>query len=472
MIMRNITIGIVLIFSNQINAQETLCNMGSFQMHETAQIGCFGDFINDSTMVENNGVLFLTGTSGTQTLSGTGTFIFDSVVVNNSLDIAIQQELQIHDNINFTVGNLTTNRGSIDSQFVHFLAGSNYNGASDFSFIDGVATKSGNTAFDFPIGNTDELRLLTISSPDIGTDQFKAFYLNEDPDPVYSTSSMDLSCLNHVSRCEYWILNRTFGSATVSVGLNYGTSSCAIDELCDLLVARWDGTKWTNEGNGGIVGTTSSGTVTTGNGCGACGVPQEVSTFSPFSLGSSSINNALPVTLIDFKVNQKVTSVILLWETKSEINNDYYTIERSKDGMNWSYFNTVMGAGNTSKHSNYQLTDENPLNGVSYYRLAQTDYNGTKTHIGMESANFQTEKKYQIYPNPATNTFQIHFNEVDEYTPTRISLFTASGQLINIISIINSEEFISIDIQHLTPGVYYLHIRQSDELTIEKVVFI
>lgn len=458
-----------ILFSSHLFAQETIYNTGSFQMHEGAEMGCFGDFINDSALVENNGILFLTGNAGMQTFSGTGTFIFDSVSVNNSADILIEQELKIAENINFVLGNLVTNRDAIDSQYVHFLAGSDYTGVSDLSFIDGVAVKSGNTAFDFPIGDTDELRLLQISSPALITDQFKAFYLNNDPNSDYPVDSIDLTCLHHVSRCEYWILNRTAGSSAVLVGLSYAFTSCGIDIPCELLVARWDGAEWKNEGNGGVVGTMSSGIITTGDGCGDCGSPTAVSEFSPFTLGSSTLSNPLPITLIDFKVNQSESAVTLLWVTASETNNDYYTIERSQDGKNWRYLGTVEGAGNSSKTSNYELIDRDPLLGLSYYRLSQVDYDGTQKEIGIESVVFSANHAFQIQPNPASNSIQIYYNDGP---PTTISIYTSGGQLVQEIAGVTEEGFISIDVKSIPPGVYFVHIRKDNELTVEKVILI
>lgn len=467
--MRKIVIGILILCSNHFYAQEAIYNMGSFQMHDAAQMGCFGDFINDSSMIENNGVLFLTGTAGIQTFSGSGTYIFDSVEVTNADHILIEQEFKVVENVKFVLGNLATNRASIDSQFVHFLAGSNYNGASDASFIDGVAAKTGNTAFDFPVGDTDELRLVGISDPTAGTDQFKAFYLNDDPDPVYSTLAIDISCLDHVSRCEYWIVNRTIGLADVSVRLNYGVSSCGVDLLCDLLVARWNGSQWISEGNGGVTGTISNGEITTGDGCGSCGTPQLVTAFSPFTLGSFSPNNPLPITLVEFSVTQEETSAILEWETASEFNNDYYRIDRSQDGIVWNYFGTVQGAGTSSERSNYQLIDDAPLNGVSYYRLTQVDNNGTKLEIGIESLQFLEQADYRIQPNPATTVVQIYYKGV---SPTHVTLFSASGRQMNVLVNNGTNGFISIELDQVPPGVYYLNLRKNDEIVVEKIVVI
>ncbi|WP_027419598.1 T9SS type A sorting domain-containing protein [Crocinitomix catalasitica] len=467
--MRNTIIAVMALFSAQLTAQNTLYNNGSFQMHTDAKLGCFGDFMNDGTMTENNGKLYLVGDSGGQLFSGSGSFIFDSVVVNTSDDIIIEQEFKIAKNVNFTSGNLITDRAAIVSEFVHFLAGSNYNGASDASFIDGVTVKTGNTEFEFPVGDLGEMRKLKISAPDLITDQFKAFYLNDDPDSIYSTLAVDLTCLDHVSRCEYWILNRTIGIADVTVDLNYDLTSCGVNDLCDLIVSRWDGTEWVSEGNGGVVGTITSGTITTGDGCGDCGLPEDVTEFSPFTIGSASPLNPLPIELIDFQVHQNEQSVDLKWETASEINSDYFEIERSNDGVLWQFIGELEGNGNSSRPKFYNLKDYYPLMGISYYRLTQVDYDGTKEEIGVRSVNFIRDGDYRVQPIPASTSIDIYYSEV---LPTQIIIYESNGSFIRAVEVIPQDEFITVDIQDLPPGIYYIHIRENEALTVKKVVVI
>jgi hypothetical protein len=467
--MRDLLTGLILFISIQLCAQDRVYNKGAFQIHEVGKIACFGDFVNDSTIIENKGVLYIAGGGGIQTLSGDASFIFDSMVVNNPSHILIEQELRIVKNINFTLGNLITNRDSMDSHYVHFLAGSTYDGASDVSFVDGVVAKTGNTAFDFPIGDTDEFHPLTISEPDINTDQFKAYYLHQDPDADFSTTIFDGSCLDHLSNCEYWVLDRTIGSSAVSVGLFYNASSCGVDVPCDLLVARWDGTKWVSEGNGGIVGTVDTGIVSSGDGCGTCGSIQEVTDFSPFTLGSSTMSNPLPITLVDFLVSQKAATVVLHWKSESEINNDYYTIERSEDGINWHYLGVVDGAGNSSDTLHYRMIDQNPLFGVSYYRLQQVDFDGAKRELGVESVNFSFGADYTIHPNPTSGSIKIYYSA---YPPDKVVVYSDKGQLVGGVKPIEEDGFISIFLQDIPPGIYYVHLIRNNNFVIKKVLFI
>jgi len=97
--------------------------------------------------------------------------------------------------------------------------------------------------------------------------------------------------------------------------------------------------------------------------------------------------NPLPVTLTNFSAQMKNSETILSWTTASEINNNYFTVERSIDGEHFNPLKQIKGSG-TSESKNYYTTyDEIPLPGVSYYRLSQTDFNGASQIFHMVAVN-------------------------------------------------------------------------------------
>jgi hypothetical protein len=86
---------------------------------------------------------------------------------------------------------------------------------------------------------------------------------------------------------------------------------------------------------------------------------------------------ALPIELVSFEGELVDNQVQLKWTTLTEINNDYFTLERSEDAVNFNTLSTVVGNGSTINRHNYTYIDISPIEGVSYYRLKQTDYDGT-----------------------------------------------------------------------------------------------
>jgi hypothetical protein len=122
-----------------------------------------------------------------------------------------------------------------------------------------------------------------------------------------------------------------------------------------------------------------------------------------------TITSTLPIKLKSFKAHVVNNGVLVEWETAAEINNDNFSIERSTDGVIFSEIGKVKGAGNSTIVLDYSLLDENPLAGVSYYRLKQTDYDGKFEVFNPVSVNMKEKSgevnSVHVYPNPFLNTF-------------------------------------------------------------------
>lgn len=108
--------------------------------------------------------------------------------------------------------------------------------------------------------------------------------------------------------------------------------------------------------------------------------------FSTFTIsGSTGDGSALPIELIYFNATPNQKTVDLTWATASELNNDFFTVERSIDGLTWEQILTVNGAGTTNQRTNYRDIDTRPAAGLSYYRLKQTDFDGKWSYSNIQS---------------------------------------------------------------------------------------
>jgi len=331
--------------------------------------------------------------------AGTDGFTYENVIINNTSgtapQITMEGEATINGSITFTDGVIA----STTSDILVIADGATVSSASNASFVDGPVRKAGNEAFTFPVGD-DDYRAISITAPSAATDTFDAQYFATDPDGSYSRSSLGAG-MELVSQVEYWELNRgSTSSASVTVTLTWDASS-AVGDLSDLLVAHWDGSQWTSEGNGSTTGNTTSGTIQTGG---------AVSSFSPFTLGSSSTNNPLPIELISFDGHRTDDGVYLNWSTASEINNDYFTLYRSVDGVDFAPIAHITGAGNSTRTIHYQHVDVDHLTGVVYYQLEQTDFDGTSWLSQVVDIEFDSQenvKDFVVYPNPFRESFQL-----------------------------------------------------------------
>jgi hypothetical protein len=258
-----------------------------------------------------------------------------------------------------------------------------------------------------------------MSAPINTTHHFTAEYFQINPDstlPTAYTRTLKDPTLNHISACEYWMLDRTNGTSNVNVTLSWDNRSCGVSNLGDLRVARWNGALWKDHGNGGTTGTTVSGTVVTS---------APVNSFSPFTLASATRENPLPVKLLSFDAQLNNNIVDLTWQTATEINNDYFTLEKSKDGFTWIAFAEQNGAGNSNTLLNYADVDINPYTGVSYYRLKQTDYNGDYAYSNIISIN-NLDEIISVYPNPVKDILNI--NNLNETHIVKV--FAIDGRII------------------------------------------
>lgn len=124
-----------------------------------------------------------------------------------------------------------------------------------------------------------------------------------------------------------------------------------------------------------------------------------------YALASSAV--VMPIELARFDAKAKGTEVEVTWTTSSELNNDFFTIERSRDGRDYEIAGVVEGAGNSEESLSYSYTDDSPFSGRSYYRLKQTDYDGKFEYFApvmVEQDNVVTENiQLTVYPNPSLN---------------------------------------------------------------------
>ncbi len=181
--------------------------------------------------------------------------------------------------------------------------------------------------------------------------------------------------------------------------------------------------------------------------------------------------STLPVTLVDFKGSKKDDNTILLeWMTLAEVNNNYFTIERSSTGDDFKELTRVEGAGNSTSPRHYQYTDLNPSNGYNYYRLTQTDFDGTtevfKT-IGVKSnLSGSADPHLKVYPNPFSHSFKVEVDMVTDCEAT-VKLISPSGAVVysNKYDAAAGANTFDINIsKRVANGTYFLQITDNNEV--------
>lgn len=389
----------------------------------------------------------------------TGSFYLDNgiITVAEGNRIYLRSLSGIH---SWSLNNL--HRSWVEGKMIRRLAnGSNGNPSTTTNF--------------FPIGKNGKPRFVTLNSVTQTSNQdWSIEYFDTNPNAAgMNTTSWDAQ-LKKVSEREYWRIDGP-SPGSASIKLNWGEESMVDDTPAHLLtttVAEWDGSKWINKGGSGTSSGTGTGHVTAGS-------PSSFST-KYFTIGSTSETNPLPVELLYFNAKLENNKVMLNWATASEINNAFFIVERSSDGRNFDGI-ALVAAQSENGYSNtlisYQIPDENPLQGISYYRLKQTDYDGQFEYSKIVAVQRSVQANFEslLYPNPNNGEY---FNLV-------ISGFTAQeniylriidlyGKVISTQSFTADEEgklLQSIQPQtHLPKGIYIIQLEAKSGSTAVRMV--
>ncbi|WP_299822038.1 T9SS type A sorting domain-containing protein [uncultured Pontibacter sp.] len=175
----------------------------------------------------------------------------------------------------------------------------------------------------------------------------------------------------------------------------------------------------------------------------------------------AAIISPLPVTLTKFTAQVKSTTVVLNWETATEVNNDKFVVERSIDARTFEAIGSVKGAGNSNTAKSYTLIDKNPPYTMVYYRLKQIDLDGTFTYSAVVSVSLNGGMALKapaavLYPNPTKGTSYLQMSQLPADTYT-ISIYSVDGRMIKQHTLRSDVEH-TLDLSYLSSGKYILRI--------------
>ena len=182
----------------------------------------------------------------------------------------------------------------------------------------------------------------------------------------------------------------------------------------------------------------------------------------------------LPVSLLYFTaVKNSATSSLLRWETTQEINTAYFDIESSSDAVSFRKIGTATAAGNSSVPVNYSFVDHNPLPGINYYRLKQTDFDGHFIYSPARSVRFDEldARTVKYYPNPNKGILNIELSSSNASEARVINVINASGAVVNQLKISGSAgSTMQLDLSHYAKGIYFIQLRTPTLNSTERVI--
>ena len=369
-------------------------------------------------------------------------------------DITVNNHLMLENKLDMAGNTLTLTDGS--NVFPE--------GGASGQYISGTVKKKGNDAFTFPLGDGGKWARLKISASRNSGDAYTASYTNSG-----SSKSGTGSNLHSVSDVEHWDLsyNNNVASPSRDVTLYWEDASFSgISNLNDLVIAHWNtsNTEWESLGQSTTSGNTSSnGSITV----------KSVSNFSPFTFGSNSNNNSLPVELLHFTAQKNGDHVDLKWATASETNNRHFVVQKRIDDQ-WQAIGTVEGHGTaTSKHS-YKFADREYQQGnTAYYRLKQVDFDGSYDYSEVRAVSSELVEAFRLttYPNPVRDRLILTLNAVQPEKVT-VVIRNALGQqvLSRRISLQKGKNREALNLNSLKSGPYFLSVKTTEQVFHKKFV--
>lgn len=185
----------------------------------------------------------------------------------------------------------------------------------------------------------------------------------------------------------------------------------------------------------------------------------------------------LPLTLINFNVEKIINknSSVLTWSTSSEINSDYFNIERSLDGNKWETIGKVDAAGNSNRQNNYKFLDENLKldreENIFFYRLKMLDLDGEYKYSEIRNILFANDKNIvQVFPNPTKEILNLDLSVLDNNKGeiTIIVIDQAGRNVLVKKEVDNSLQTISL--KDLPVGNYNVIVKQNEDVYLNKIV--
>jgi hypothetical protein len=445
-----------------------------------------GNVTNDGIITATNGLVDFRS-SNAQAISGNGTTTFYKLRLNNTntLGVSLSQDVNVANQLTFSNGMLTT---GVNKLIITNTTVPTITGYTNVKFINGnLRHYIGNntSTYVFPIGDgmasANYKRADLVNSGLTGINYIDAFVNtitetapNDDATFAGAGQTQNGSGLGYIMENAQWDLSPdaipTAGSYGVRLYVaNTGLSVADDDQFFAVKRPSASTTyaDWVSlDGSTTIPVSGAAGRIYNSG----AGYAERLgyTTFSKHAIATTF--TPLPIELLTFTGTALQEKVRLNWTTATETNNDYFTIEKSSDAINFIPVGKVKGAGNSTTINNYSQFDLQPYNGINYYRLKQTDFNGKYSYSNVIAVTMEMEFSEFIYPNPATSKLNIMLTKKLQ-VPVTIEVINIEGVVLISKSFNDSEdEKLSIDLNGISAGTYIL--RTKIENKTKQILFI
>lgn len=450
--------GRLAVFGNFVNTPPAIFDAGSGTVVVSGDWSSTGTFNRGtSTVVFENG--------GIQTLDGATAFY--RLIRSDGGTLQLNNSISVADELIISSGKIVTGSNTIA---LTNTAAQPVSGYGESAFIDGRVSiafpDDAGASRVFPVGKGNVYRPVVIQQTAASNSPVvRVEMINTAPTGTYPVE------VGVLSEARYYSVDQVSGTMNdPTIELNFNTNGVADENVlfagnAHIMRATNSAGPWTDEGGSGVfapaapVGYATSGVTS-------------ISGQTFFTLGYQNV--ILPVELSVFSGFLENGIVELFWTTLSEKNNDYFVIERSGTELHFDSIGFVYGAGNSNVKLDYHYSDPDPLEGVSYYRLRQTDFDGQVEYSRIITIKSHYEVPVlSVYPNPARTGEPIHLRlDYSKEKDVMLNVVDMSGRTLfsGVVDLSNRVDLHDIVPNHLARGTYVLRFMLRGALFTHKLI--
>jgi hypothetical protein len=444
-----------------------------------------GNWLNNGSFVHNNGTVTLNGIADQNMTSGTSSPFYNLTIQNSSTGVTLLDNATVSKTLTLSDGIVTTGSNYL---IATSTISTDVTGFSSESFVYGNLRRyiaNGNT-YSLPVGGgitpAEYHRADLTSNITGGTSYINASVTNitESGDQVDAnlTATQDaLPLTDALGDDAIWTITPDVEPTSGSYGIELfvaNTELTSTDDNSFCVVKRPTNSTTYSAWNTYDDVTTIPAADQPGriyDGGNGYAERTGLSSFSQFSVAKFK-HSGLPINLLDFEVVCKGEAAVANWSTASEINNNYFVLECSKDMRNFYEIARVAGAGNSNEKKSYSIIDHEWLNGNRYYRLKQVDYDGHLKVYEPVSINCnENEPTLLIYPNPFTDELHVVIDRMQD-DQLILEIYDELGrQVFDQKYYPTGDTFeTTLNLKELKPAVYNLRIKSAGQINIFKIV--
>jgi len=378
--------------------------------------------------------------------------------LNLTGNIILSGNANINHSLNFTSGKLET--GSFEAKLLT-TSTSAITGYGSNNYVIGNLRRNVATtgSYYFPVGTSTKYEQMNVNfTLQTGVTSLLVYFNATSPGTPTGITVSGVA-VNNMLNIGYWTMtpNSTMtGGSYTSTGLLTGYTNTGLNANTNyyLLKRANSSSPWQALGTQITVSGQSSGNPIQFAASGLTG-------FSDFGAGYGG-GSTLPITLSSFNVSLVDNEYVNLeWVTSAELNNEYFAIERSADGKDFETIGRVEGHGTSLVKNEYSFKDETPLDGTSYYRLKQVDFDGPFTYSAIQSLNnaqvVLTADDVNVFPNPATTEINVAV-QIKKEGDQEIQIIDLSGRMVysQIQSFYEGQNQFKLPLDNLPTGFYFV----------------